>query len=130
MLKYKVVTRLNPKTDATLYAAQLVPVNPVDEEQFASMIAEHCSMTQADVRAVLESFTKNVTRFMRNGNSVKLDGLGTFWANIKAKSTKRLEEFSDANIEGLKMVFRPDALIYKHLQKSNPLLRFQRVNNE
>ncbi|MCH5182239.1 MAG: HU family DNA-binding protein [Prevotellaceae bacterium] len=128
MLKYTIVMKNNPKTETVVYSGQLVKSSPVKLEELAQEISSECTVTIHDVKAVLSAMERQIARFLRNGNSVRLGDLGSFHARLHCKTETRLDAFGPDNVLGLRVRFRPSTGLRYQLSKKNPSVGFQRVD--
>lgn len=128
MLKYKIVIRKNPSTREKKYHAQLIPVTPVYIEQLAEAISAKCTVTRADVKAVLAALEEQIVQNLQSGNSVRLGDLGSFHPTISTKSANSFEEFTPQNIQRVNVRFRRSAKMAYALSTSNPNVVFKCVS--
>lgn len=128
MLKYTIAMKTNPITETVVYTGQLVKSAPVTLEELSQEISAECTVTIHDVKAVLSAMERQIARYLRNGNSVRLGDLGSFHARLNCKTEKRLDDFKADNVLGLRVRFRPSTGLRYLLSKSNPAVSFQRVD--
>lgn len=70
----------NPKqkdsTEKTRYHARVVTNQTISTDELARKIHTRCTVTTADVKAVLTSLSDVIVEELKNGNRVYIDGLG------------------------------------------------------
>lgn len=79
-MKYKLVPRKNPQKldDPPKLFAQPVYDGTVETNFIARQIAGRSSLTAGDIMNTLSNFFEEIPTYMLLGQTVKLDGLGTF----------------------------------------------------
>ena len=78
------------------------------------------------VLGVLEAFLSRVNYHLINGRAIELGQLGSFYPSIQSNPSELLEEVGIANIEKLKVVFRPSLLLRKRMS----LVSYEKVADE
>ena len=66
---------------------------PVPVKQVAKRLSQMCTVTYADVMAVLGELPGVMADYMGQGKSVRLDGLGTFRYTLHTKGVTEEDEF-------------------------------------
>lgn len=101
-------------------------------EQLIEDLNEATSVTKGDVLGILKAYLTEISRMVRNGNTVEMEGLGTFRAALRSKcfaqSVIPAESFDPASyIKGAAVRFRPapDLKAYVRARAS-----FRRVPSE
>lgn len=84
-------------------------VSCYDAKRLAKDIEKECTVSQTDVMAVLNAIPSVMTRYLAEGHSVKLDGIGTFFLTLECKKTGvgTAEDVSAEQITNIKVKFRP-----------------------
>lgn len=134
MLKYNVVSSLVNKKNAQtgqieqkrVYFARLVPVTPVKLAEFAEGISRECTVTPADIKAVLAAMEQRLVQYLRNGNSIRLGDLGSFRVTLSSGSVENAEEFSTANITGVNVRFHVSPKLKYELSLKHPYTALSR----
>ena len=73
------------------YPSAVTVGQPVPVKKVAKRLSQMCTVTYADVMAVLGELPGVMADYMGQGKSVRLDGLGTFRYTLKTRGvTKRL----------------------------------------
>ena len=84
-------------------------VSTYDAKRLAKDIEKESTVSQTDVMAVLTAIPTVMTRYLAEGHSVKLDGIGSFFLNFECKKTgvDTPEEVSMDQVTNIKVQFRP-----------------------
>ena len=96
------------KEGKKLYHPMVVLTGSVKLEQIANDLAEMSSLSPGDTYNVVKNLPGVIQRYLANGNSVFLDGLGSFATTLN-NSGNGVEKAEDVTANGarLKIVFRP-----------------------
>jgi predicted histone-like DNA-binding protein len=101
---------------AKWYAAAVQGDN-VSTDRVAQMVSDSSTATPADVRAVLGGAAHYLAGLLAEGDSVSLEGIGTFRLTIASEGVEDAERFRPSNIVGFRVVFTPDAELVKEVDK-------------
>ena len=84
-------------------------VSNYDAKRLAKDIEKESTVSQTDVMAVLNAIPNVMTRYLAEGHSVKLDGIGSFFLTFECKKTgvDTPEEVSMDQVTNIKVQFRP-----------------------
>jgi predicted histone-like DNA-binding protein len=84
-------------------------VSNYDAKRLAKDIEKESTVSQTDVMAVLTAIPTVMTRYLAEGHSVKLDGIGSFHLTFECKKTgvDTPEEVSIDQVTNIKVQFRP-----------------------
>ena len=106
---YSVVPRINPreKNDPPKYYAQAQASGDVNIREMSERIQESCTVTKADVYAVLVSMEDVIIDALKSGEIVRLGDLGTFQIGVSGKGTLTAEEYDSSLIQKARINFRP-----------------------
>ena len=106
---YSVVTRINPreKNDPPKYYAQAQASGDVNIREMSERIQQTCTVTKADVYAVLVSMEDVIIDALKSGEIVRLGDLGTFQIGVSGKGTLTEEEYDSSLIQKARINFRP-----------------------
>lgn len=107
------------------YPFSLLVGRPVTTGQVAKRIASRCTVTQADVAAVLSALSEVMGDFMAEGKSVKLDGIGyfCFTATSEGRGVDTPGEVTASQIKGVRVRFRPETTYRPGGNKSRMAVR-------
>lgn len=67
--------------------ARVIQNEKVDMDKMCEYVSALSSFSSADVKGVLEAFQHWMGKFLVNGDSFELDGLGHFYPTLKSKSS-------------------------------------------
>ena len=108
MLTYSVVERRNPKNPeepGKFYAlAQARGVANIRE--ISDRIQKTCTVTRADVLAVLIALEDVVAECLANGEIVRLGDLGSLQVSLSGRGAEKPEKFNENMIGKAKILFR------------------------
>ena len=84
-------------------------VSCYNAHRLAKDIEKESTVSQTDVMAVLNAIPTVMTRYLAEGHSVKLDGIGSFFLTFECKKTgvDTPEEVSMDQVTNIKVQFRP-----------------------
>ena len=84
-------------------------VSNYDAKRLAKDIEKESTVSQTDVMAVLNAIPNVMSRYLAEGHSVKLDGIGSFHLTFECKKTgvDTPEEVSIDQVTNIKVQFRP-----------------------
>ena len=89
-----------------LWYGRAVHPTTVNLDQIAERIQQNCSMKKSDVMAVLVEMIETMSYELQNSNKVKLDGLGTFYINLRTKGAVTEDKFNaNDNVTGFRVKF-------------------------
>lgn len=138
---YSVVPRINPreKNDPPKYYAQAQSSGDVNIREMSERIEKTCTVTKADVHAVLISMEDVIIDALKAGEIVRLGDLGSFQIGVSGKGTLTEEEYDSSLIRKARINFRPGAafagmlagLTYAKVpKKSVPVKEKEETDNE
>lgn len=115
-MNYNVIKRGNPQKrgEHKFYAApeygEIVNIRAIAED-----ISRSCSLTTSDVIGVVESLIEKLPTYLKNSNKVRLGDLGIMKLSFSSKGQEKAEDVSARDIEGVKILFIPGALLKRAL---------------
>ena len=81
---------------------------PVPVKKLAKRLSQMCTVTYADVMAVLGELPGVMADYMAQGKSVRLDGLGTFRYTLSTKGVETEDEFDfQKQVRAVRVQFVP-----------------------
>lgn len=118
-MEYSVVARENPlDRDA---AAKFYPKPEWNQEitirRLSEKIAKSCTLTPADVSAVLESFLSELPDYLMDGHPVRLGDFGILKLSFSATGQDQREKVSASDISNVRVLFRPSTRLKQELSK-------------
>ena len=100
-----------PDTEGTSkkrYYARVVNFRHVSTDALASSIQQRCTLTEADVHAVLVSLGQELAWHLKEGERVHVEGLGYFQVTLKCPETKNPKDTRSRDVKVRTVRFRPD----------------------
>ena len=106
---YSVVPRYNPgeKNAPPKYYAQAQASGDVDLREMSERIQQSCTVTKADVYAVLVAMEDVIIDALKSGEIVRLGDLGSFQIGLNGKGALTEEEYTPNLIQKARINFRP-----------------------
>ena len=110
----------NPNSQGTnkkRYHARVVSSNRISTDELAEEIQNECSLTIADVKAVLIALGDKLAKHLGEGSKVHLEGIGYFQVNLQCKEEVRTTHAARSeNVEFKSVSYRADNELKKHLR--------------
>ncbi len=98
------------KSNQKWYPRSIVVGDAATTDDVADKLAEISTVSRSDTYAVLMGLASALKAFMKEGRSVKLDGVGTFYytADATKQGVDTAEEVSAKQIQGVRVRFLPE----------------------
>ena len=102
------LSKIANKEGKKLYHPQVVTIGNVSLNDLSKEVAELSSLSTGDVKNTIDNLITVMTRHLQSGESVSLDGLGSFTLSLKStgKGSETADEVSPSDAR-LKINFRP-----------------------
>lgn len=125
--KYKLIERRNlgkdqAETPRKMYA-QAVNNGYVSFDELCKEIGEGCTLTSADVKAVMDRMNYTLDKHLKAGRIVQFGEIGSFRLAVGSTGSKDVKSFNASQIKKPKIVFTPGG----RLQETRLLTTFERV---
>lgn len=93
-----------------LWTVSSVSTSQYSTKRLAKDIERESTVSYADIMAVLSSLPSVMQRYMAEGHTVKLEGIGTFFLTVQCHKTgvANKEDCSAEQITNVKVQFRPE----------------------
>ena len=132
---YSVVPRVNPrdKEAAPKFYAQAQARGDVNIREMATRIQGSCTVTKANVYAVLVALEDVIMEALQNGEIVRLGELGTFQVSLSGKGAVTSEDYDTSLIKKARINFRPGlslAGMLDTLSFSKVAIKYQKETDE
>lgn len=123
---YSVVPRRNllKKDEPVKYYAQAQASGEVEVKEMAKRIEKACTVTRADVMAVLIALEDTIVEGLERGEIVRLGEIGAFQIGLRGKGAEVEEDYDVSLIRKAKVNFRPGTALTDIL----PGLSFAKVS--
>jgi predicted histone-like DNA-binding protein len=116
-MKYKTIKRRNPQNpNEEKWYANPVNAGTMDLDDLSKAIAGRSSLTAGDVYNTLSNCVDEIPTFLKIGMSIKLGNFGTLRLTISSEGANSKEEFTIANINGVRVIFTPSVELKKALK--------------
>ena len=123
----------NPNSQGTnkkRYHARVVSGDRISTDELAEEIQNECSLTKADVKAVLIALGDKLAKHLGEGNKVYLEGIGYFQVNLKCKEEVRsTHAIRSENVEFKSVSYRADNELKKRLQNQKIQRSLKKVHS-
>lgn len=108
-VKYSVIQRKNPlkPNETPKFYAQIQSNGEEDFKQMTRAVADRCTVTGSDAKAVLDAFTTVMIQRLSNGQIVRINDLGSFRVSATSQGAATEKEFSAAKITKARIIFTP-----------------------
>ncbi len=110
---YSVSPRVNPSEKGTppKYYGHVQARGDVSLREMSERIQATCTVTKADVYAVLVALEDVITEALRGGEIVRMGDLGTFQIGISSKGALTEEDYDTSLIKKARINFRPGSAL-------------------
>ena len=107
-LTYSVIERRDPNTPDIQgkFYAQAQSRGVAGIREISQRIQQMCTVTRADVMAVLIALEDVVTEALSNGEIVRLGELGSLQVSLSGEGSETKEDFNDSLIKKTRILFR------------------------
>lgn len=116
-MKYKLIERRNPANPeaAPKWYASPQLSGKTTQASISKEIAGRSSLTKGDVSNVIMNLIDELPASLLEGNSVKLDGFGTFRISFSSEGAATQAKFNTSMINKAKIIFSPSSELKKLL---------------
>jgi len=117
-LQFNVIERVNPLTkEKKWYAAPRLTGNR-DLKNLSKDLAEVSSLSAGDVQNVIVNLIDQLPKWLMEGNSVKLDGFGSFRLSFSSEGGAVKEDVTADIIKDIYILFDADVAIKERVNKT------------
>lgn len=116
-MMYSVMKRQNPlkRDEDSKYYATAVYGDEIDVNDLAKEISKSCTLTSADIVAVIESFLDKIPQYLKTSNRIRLNKFGIFKLSFSSMGREDAKDVSPKDITGVRVLFKPSAELKKEL---------------
>ncbi len=130
MIPVVVQAKKNPLDHSSVkYYIQVAPAVPVSFEGIAKNISDRCTLTEADVLAVLNALQTEIVSAVQSGHSVRLGQLGSFRATITSLGADSKAEADSSLIKALRVRFTMGSRLRSAMRLTNTDVKFVKKSN-
>lgn len=117
-VKVKKVQRKNPlnRNSAKWYLIQ-EKTGTVDLKEIAREINDRSSLSLGDVQSTLSNLVEMIPLFLKLGQSIKLDGFGSFHLSVKSDGIEEADSLTAHHIKRAKLIFRASPELKRSLEE-------------
>ena len=128
---YTVVPKINPRDRESepKFYGNVKSSGDINIREMAERIQQSCTVTKADVFAVLVALEDVISESIQKGEIVRLMDIGTLRVGISTKGALKEEDFNDALIKKTRLLFRPGSILQNALANLN-FTKVKRVEEE
>jgi predicted histone-like DNA-binding protein len=121
-LQFNVVEKANPITKIKKWYATARLTGKRNLKSFSKDLSEVSSLSAGDVLNVIMNLIEQLPKWLMEGDSVKLDGFGTFRLSFSSEGMASKDAVTASTIKEIHIIFEPDPLIKERIQqtKVNP----------
>ena len=129
-VRYKLILRKDMSKGAAdgakLYYPQAVNNGYVPFDELCGEISDMCTLTSADVKAVLDRMNYILDRHLKAGRIVQFGEIGNFRRSVGGSGSKATDDFKASQIRKPRIVFTPG----KMLQTTRVNSTFEQLHKE
>ena len=113
---YEIKTKKSGVGDKTSkYYAVPVWKKEIGTEELSNIISERCTLTEADVLAVLVALSGVMEEYLHDGHSVRLDRIGRFRLSVTSDGKDTSEQITSKQVRVNKICFMADKRLKRRL---------------
>ena len=112
-VKYSVIPRINPRDRESepKFYAQAKMSGEVSLREMCDRIQQSCTVTKADVHAVLVAMEDVFVDALKGGEIIRMGDLGTFRVSLSSKGSLTEKEYTSSLITKSRIIFRPGSVL-------------------
>ena len=118
-MQYATAILKSTQTGKTIVSANVVERGCKSIDNIARELAKSTTLTQTDVKGVIEGFIEFTMEHVASGYRVEMGNLGKIYPTISVKSEKKdFASFTAANIKGVRARFQPSQMLLNLLEEA------------
>lgn len=117
-LQFNVVERQNPQTKEKKWYASTKLTGTHNLQDLSKEITQVSSLSAGDVYNVIVNLCDVLPKLLMDGNSVKMDGLGSFRLSFSSEGSANKADVTASSIKDIYILFEPDNAIKERVQKT------------
>ena len=120
-VNYTVVPKINPRDRETepKFYGNVKSSGDINIREMAERIQGSCTVTKADVYAVLVALEDVISESIQKGEIVRLMDIGTLRVGISTKGALTEDKFDDSLIKKARILFRPGTILQNAIANLN-----------
>ncbi len=113
VVSYAVVAKKNPSNPelAPKFYARVKSRGDVTTREMAVRIQNSCTVTKADVMAVLVALEDVIIEALKAGEIVRIAELGSLQIGVSGRGASTIKDFNDSYIDKARINFRPGSVL-------------------
>lgn len=119
-IKYRLVQRENPQDREApkKWYAQAESKDLLSMKSLSRRISRQTTASRADVNLVITALMEEMEEQLVSGNSLKLEGIGTFYMTLNGIGTETVEEYSSNLVRKKYIRFRADKELLDNINRA------------
>ena len=117
-LQFNVIERANPQTKEKKWYATPRQTGSRDLKNLSKDLSEVSSLSAGDVQNVIVNMIDQLPKWLMEGNSVKLDGFGSFRLSFSSAGEAVKDDVTADSIKDIHIIFVPDVAIKERISKT------------
>jgi predicted histone-like DNA-binding protein len=85
-------------------------------QEIAKEIEERSALSLGDVQSVLSNMVEILPLFLKLGQTISLEGFGSFRISVTSEGTQTPEELTARNVKGVKLIFLPSVELKRNIE--------------
>jgi predicted histone-like DNA-binding protein len=116
-VKLKKISRKNPQnlSQSKWYLTQ-EKTGTVGTQEIAKEIEGRSALSLGDVQSVLSNLVEILPLFLKLGQTINLEGFGSFRISVTSEGTATPEELTARNVNGVKLIFLPSVELKRNIE--------------
>ena len=102
-----------------LYIPQPSRTNPLDLNDISRRISDVCTVTRADIMAVLTALEDVIAASLLQGHTLRLDALGCFHLRMRATPAESPDDVDASNIRNISVAYVPSRYLKQRLAEAH-----------
>lgn len=127
MIKYKVIKRTRPSDKKVKYHCAALSPNFLNQQKLVDRISARCTVTSADVKAVLDALEYEMVQSFQQGDGVRLGDVGTFRPSLRSNGADEEKDVTEQLIKSVHIVYTPSLRLKRFMDVKNGTLSFQKA---
>ena len=127
MIQYKVTKRKSPRTHAINYHPAVVQGGIVSQRMLVERISSRCTVTSADVKAVIDALEYEMVQAFKSGERVQFGDVGSFRTSLRTRGVEKEEDVNPSLIKKVNIVFTPSLRIRRDMDVKAGGLQFAKA---
>lgn len=116
-VKLKKIQKKNPlHLDVVKWYLTQEKTGTIGMNEIAKEIEGRSALSTGDVQSVLSNLVEMMPLFLKLGQTIKLEGLGSFRITVKSEGTDTPEELNAHHVKSVKLIFQPSIELKRSLE--------------